>query len=563
MGIADTAKKLYEAGAERATNAWASARAGIGGTAQPAGAIPAGVDYSGYESPPSSRGFKSTAGQGKSYPFDVTKYSMGSDGMLKPNASIDPTKSMTPPPDGVTPQQRLSPGGIGSTPSVMGRANDMLKGKAGIAGSVLTAGLEGASTYRDVRTPGMETSDKVARVAEGVGRGAGAIAGGALGATVGSVVPVVGSAVGGLAGGALGYAAPDLVNKAVNFFTGNDAQLASDKAAGLRSVAPAATPAGPLPGAAPTAPSAPPAAAAPVARPALEVFQPGSAEAKTLGAQLDSRSFVPGNGEGLVRNNSTGAVTRINAQPQAQPAAPQGDEVERMLAARINGVGTNLRGQREALGQLANYRMQKEELGLKTAIANRQASQWQAEFGDKRMKDFAEQHVNNQFYRDKVNDKGQVIGREVDAERNAEFLNFMRNAPSAFYNKHNIKGFENITELKSEQRNKLVGEMRAAYLEHAGVEGASKSNEWFRKNDLAQGPLTIGGPREVNVSDIPQIGATNYAYNKLKGITFGNPDVVDVTDTAGNKKVVTATDYVGEGREGSGLRYSKLYKKEK
>lgn len=67
------------------------------------------------------------------------------------------------------------------------------------------------------------------------------------------------------------------------------------------------------------------ATAAPTAATALPHIQSpekGSAAWSEANGQLDSRGFVPEAGTGLIRNNSTGAVTRINAAPPA-PAQPQ------------------------------------------------------------------------------------------------------------------------------------------------------------------------------------------------------------------------------------------------
>lgn len=61
----------------------------------------------------------------------------------------------------------------------------------------------------------------------------------------------------------------------------------------------------------------------PMSPPAIESLDPNSARGRQASANLNSRGFVPASGTGIMRNNTTGAVTQFNAQPQQQqdPAA--------------------------------------------------------------------------------------------------------------------------------------------------------------------------------------------------------------------------------------------------
>lgn len=415
---------------------------------------------------------------------------------------------------------------------------------AGPAAGVLTAGVEGVSTARDVMTPGMTGLDQTARVAEGVGRTAGAIAGGALGASAGSVVPVVGTAIGGIAGGALGYAAPDLVNKAVNYFTGGDTKLASETAAGLRRAG--ATTAAPTVAPAPVAPAVQAAPAAPAVLPPVEDFEANTPQARGIRAQVADNKFVPTEGNGLFVNNSTGKAYRINAQPKpAEEAKPQQSDRDALVAGLRNEMATagNGRARRDAMGRLAAVLDNEAQRDVARKNSERESAKFNAELGDKRMKDFNEQHVNNQFYTKDKDGKA-----APDVVKNARFLDYMRQADPRFATEG---GLAQIYQLSPQDRNKLVAEMRQSFEEKETVEQASNDSALFRKPGYSNAPVTLRGkPREAVAGDIPDIGIRKYLWSNLP---FTNTDVVDT-----DRGTILAEDYVGDG-EDSRTRRSKLY----
>lgn len=149
--------------------------------------------------------------------------------------------------------------GEGAFGAVGKAAGALARGVSRFAAPVAGA-LEAGQTVRDSLAPDMTGLDIAGRVAEGAGRVAGMGAGAAAGAAAGTaILPGVGTVIGGALGGGAGYFAPDIANKAYNWITGGDNQLASATAAQNRGDnAPAAAP----PVAAP-----PPVAAAPVVAP--------------------------------------------------------------------------------------------------------------------------------------------------------------------------------------------------------------------------------------------------------------------------------------------------------
>lgn len=141
---------------------------------------------------------------------------------------------------GVSPARQM----LGSTLSQAGSAAKAI-GKS--APNVYFAGKEIYDTYQDVNVPGMTTTDKVARVGEGVGRLASAGVGARIGATFGAPLGGFGAPIGAGIGGIIGYAAPNIVNAGLNSMgdvakfisngkVGNalSAQLPSQRAESLR-----------------------------------------------------------------------------------------------------------------------------------------------------------------------------------------------------------------------------------------------------------------------------------------------------------------------------------------
>lgn len=178
----------------------------------------------------------------------------------------------------------------------------------GKAAPIIGAAMEGVNVAQDAMTPGMTGLDKTARVAEGVGRfagGAAGMAGGAaLGAMTGPLAPVA-VPLGALAGGIVGAAAPNLVNKAYNAVTGNDNQLASDKAAGLRSAA--EPPKSPIAAMAATAPNAP---------------RAGTSQAGAGRGIINPPSVVPAASQAPTSNATPRAGIIRRATQATQAAAP-------------------------------------------------------------------------------------------------------------------------------------------------------------------------------------------------------------------------------------------------
>lgn len=241
---------------------------------------------------------------------------------------------------------------------------------------------------------------------------------------------------------------------------------------------------------------------------------------------------------------SVGGGSKMVAYDPTQGKHVLVDSIEGEMMRRLNGVGTNLRGQREALGQLIDYRTKQADLNLRTSIAARDSMKFNSELGDKRMKEFQDQHVNNQFYTKEGKD-----GKTVpDAEKNARFLDFMRQADPRFATS---EGVAELWQLPAQQRNRLVADLRKAFVEKEGVEATTNDTQWFTKPGLSNSPVKIqGAPREAVMGDIPKIGLKNYVWSN---IPLTNRDVVDTTSGT-----LLAEDYIGSG-EDSKARRAKLY----
>jgi hypothetical protein len=555
MAITDDLKRAARTGQERATAAWA----GLRGQPPATTATPPAASTTPAPVAPGSTTY--------TRPGLTTSYGAAVGPQVPPSV-----------PSGVsleTPQQaqaRLAgmpstPAVPGGAPGLMGRANAALAPTASRIGGGVGAALEGASTIRDVATPGMTGIDRAARVGEGVGRTAGTIAGGALGATAGSAVPGVGTVIGGLAGGALGYFAPDLVNAASNKVFGTNTQLASDKAASLRAGAPAVLPrdpANPSPNAMPsvqtpagaaavaTGNPSPAADPTPVARPRFEAYAAGTEGARGIRRQIDS-NYVPGSGEGLISSSSGGAV-RINPEQSGGGAAPAPMSDRDVVVAGLRDRalnGRNGRARREAaqalgafLNNEAGVNAQSAAAGAARSTADAAQARQNAELGDKRVKDFNEQFVNNQFYA--TNDKGVQV---PDEARNAQFLDFARRRDPRWAT---AEGVAQINDLPPQTRSKLVADMRAAFVEKGVVEGAANERALFTRPGLSNTAVQIqGAPRESTLDDIPSIGLGGYVRSNLP---FTDRNVVDT-----DRGAVLASDYVAEDTEGSLDRRRKLY----
>lgn len=160
-----------------------------------------------------------------------------------PSGGAAPTPGATP---GATPPPPKPTGLWNQTKYYAGRGADVVGGAA--AGAKSTAvgfgkgalgvaglGLEAAGSVSDMRTPGMTTADRVERGVESASRLGAAAAGASLGATGGTAVGgPVGAVVGGVLGGGLGYFAPDIVSSASEALGGTPREMASARAASLR-----------------------------------------------------------------------------------------------------------------------------------------------------------------------------------------------------------------------------------------------------------------------------------------------------------------------------------------
>lgn len=263
----------------------------------------------------------------------------------------------------------------------------------------------------------------------------------------------------------------------------------------------------------------------------IETFSPGSAGARGIRGQINN-GYVPDAGGGLITNNSTGSATRINPpQPAAAAPAEAGglDSVRAMLVKQATqDFGDPLvgrRGRAQAAELLLNDDAKRAELGLRTAQMSRQTMQQNIELDDKRMKDFREQHINNQF-------TDPVTGKPNQA-RNDQFLNFMReNAPRFGVD------LASLTKLDSQNREKLVGEMRAEFLKNENV-NKSVNSQWFGNPGLSNKAAQINTVRKSRWGDI---GADGVGFRPLYDwLPRADDRVVDTS-----QGLVPAVDYIGD-----------------
>src|SRR5574343_290578 len=279
MGIADLGAALRE-GKRAAADKLRSKGIAAAGPAS------ASVDYSQYEQPTYQRQ-SAQYGQGKAFEFDSNKYHVGRDGALRPNAAIDPTRSMTPPQNMAS---RAAP--TGATTG-MSRAGKVLGGISSALYGVdaVDSALKG-DTGNAVGSAGMAA----APFAGPVGLGAMAVDGVSRAATGKSLTDWIGTGVAKAFGpGESSMLTPEF-QKTVAAAGGADKYSAS-----LRS-----------PVAAPGTMAASAAAPMTSPNPTIQTFEPGTAEARTIRGQV-AGTGVPASGTGLIVNNSTGRAIRINA----------------------------------------------------------------------------------------------------------------------------------------------------------------------------------------------------------------------------------------------------------
>lgn len=158
-------------------------------------------------------------------------------GGAAPTPGAAPSPGATPPkPEGLWNQTKHYAGRTadavgGAAQGAKSTAIGFGKGALGVAG----LGLEAAGSVSDMRVPGMTTADKVERGVESASRLGSAAAGASLGATGGTAVGgPVGAVVGGVLGGGLGYFTPDIVSSAAEALGGTPREMASARAASLR-----------------------------------------------------------------------------------------------------------------------------------------------------------------------------------------------------------------------------------------------------------------------------------------------------------------------------------------
>ncbi len=558
----DQLKQAAKTVGDRGAAAWAGLR-GAQASVPPTTAAPAAttpdVDWSQYDKPPSQR--RTASWQQRpatnSFEYDSTKFHVGRDGMLKPNAPIDPTKPMTMPADNVTPAQRLS----GAPAQPAAPASKLAKGMRAVGrygAPVIGAAVEGANTYNDITTPGMTALDKTARVAEGAGRVAGSALGASLGATAGSVVPIAGTALGGAAGGTLGYFAPDAVNwvaKKLGLVDDSN-QLASDRAASLRGARASVPVAGAPAAQAPVAQAAAPAQnqdsdALPPPTPRFEQFAAGTPGARGIRAQINS-NYVPPSGGGLIMS-SNGNATRINPEETVAPAPVNVDPVASGLLANARSAGTP-RAQREALTQLGAYQNQQRELGLRVA-ANQMAMQRFAasnslderKLADERVKDFRSQTLDKQFT---------GADGKPDQQMNDKFANFVReNGPALVQGLDPKDPIASISQLEGQSRDNVVAKLRAEFLTNQNVNASNNSGLAFNPGETNKA-ISANNVRKSRLSDIDWLGRGAGLRPLYDSLIPGVNDNVVETDVG----VVPAVDYIGKG-EGAYDRRELLKKK--
>lgn len=218
----------------------------------------------------------------------------------------------------------------------------MLLRSAGTLGKVapwVGAGMEARDVYKVAQDPKATKLDVATQTAEGISKLAGAAAGAGLGAAAGGpLAPLTG-----LAGGVAGYYAPELATKGLrwaadktNISPGLDTSSPVDRTdaraaaarGGLRP-APAALAAAPQTQQGPFTESFEKKMAA---LPSVQSLRAGTPEAAAASAQMDSgMGYIPGQGEGMVRN-SNGDVVRFKSAP---PTPVSADYLRRQYAPTV------------------------------------------------------------------------------------------------------------------------------------------------------------------------------------------------------------------------------------
>lgn len=124
-------------------------------------------------------------------------------------------------------------------PEVSGGAGRIIGGAFKKASPFILPAAEAYQTYQDSMAPGMKPEDMALRISEGATRVGSSLAGAQGGAALGTMAfPGIGTALGGIGGGMLGYYAPDILN----YVTGSQFELPSDKAKRLSTSQPSQPP---------------------------------------------------------------------------------------------------------------------------------------------------------------------------------------------------------------------------------------------------------------------------------------------------------------------------------
>lgn len=253
-------------------------------------------------------------------------------------------------------------------------------------------------------------------------------------------------------------------------------------AAGMRGAAvPAAAPA-----TAPTTPVLPP----------VQTFEPGTAEAKKIRAEVEGTG-VPASGTGMIVNNSTGRAMRINA-PTPAPAAAATDEtagmdpVEKLLFKRAQGLakGDN-RASANAfaatMGALGNYRNNKEQNALtresNAATARRHAD----DRSEQIVENFDKKLTANTYFHQDGENKG-----KPDEAMNARFAMYFREKNPQWATREGMVEFD---KLSGPKRLKLLAEAKAGFDDLIHTEGLANNSMFRSKNrGIGNKDIELGTP---------------------------------------------------------------------
>jgi hypothetical protein len=208
------------------------------------------------------------------------------------------------------------------------------------------------------------------------------------------------------------------------------------------------------------------------------------------------------------------------------------------------------RGRRDAADAILDFEAAQDNTAATRAATAATSGKAVAELDDKRVKEFNEQFVNNQFSLQNVDKNGKVT-QSPDIERNARFLDFARQTDPRF---GSPEGILQLSKLSAQDRSKLVSDIRKRFVEKEQVEKVTNEGAFmkFDKPGLSNAPVQVAGAREATVGDIPDIGLGNYIYSNLP---FTNRDVVDT-----DRGALLAEDYIGDETIEGGLdRRRRIY----